>query len=85
MFNITKGFESSNTKEKRSFLGHAKRSLGEIISQLYHIFDQHYIDKEQFEGLHGQAALVGEEIVSLIAELKQKGKRDGGGRGPMVR
>ncbi len=75
MLNIGEGFGSPTNKQFYSFLVHAKRSVGEIKSHLYHIFDQRQISRDEFEEIHGQAVLVGEEITSLMADIKSGGKR----------
>ncbi len=74
MFNIAEGYGSPTNKGFATLLGQAKRSAGEIRSHLYHIFDQRYISRDEFEEVHDQASVVNEEISRLISDLRRGGK-----------
>jgi four helix bundle protein len=72
MSNIAEGFESLSVKERINFLNFARRSCGEVRSQLYAGLDVRYFDKDGFEILHNQTVRTGKIISGFISYLKEK-------------
>jgi four helix bundle protein len=71
MHNIAEGFDSGSKKEFIRFLRYARRSAGEVQSQLYIALDQQYIDKTQFNEGYSTAARIKKLINGFIAYLKK--------------
>ena len=69
MDNIAEEFERNGNVEFRQFLSIAKGSAGETRSQLYRLFDNHYINKDILDSLvHDYQNLSG-KINSFITYL----------------
>lgn len=76
--NIAEGSESLTNPEFITFLGHAKRSAGEVRSHLYDALDEEYISAEVFQSLSNQTLAIGRMLAGLIhylQSLDQKVKR----------
>jgi len=65
MHNIAEGFESGSDPEFARFLKMARRSAGEVQSQLYLALDVNYITEEEWQ----QAYLIAMEAKQLINGL----------------
>ncbi len=57
MSNIAEGYESQSKDDFVRFLYYAKRSAGEVRSQLYVASDQKYIDAKEYKSLLNQAEI----------------------------
>ncbi len=78
MDNIAEGFGRESRLEFINFLGIAKGSLNETISQLYRALDQALIEKEQFWDLYNEAAIIAAKISAFMIYLNKsliKGKK----------
>ena len=85
MSNIAEGFESQTDKEFVKFLYYAKRSAGEVRSQLYVILDQEYINRRKFDELYSQVTLVSKLISKFISYLERsEGQKVGRSEGRKV-
>jgi four helix bundle protein len=71
MSNIAEGYESQSKNDFVKFLYYAKRSAGEVRSQLYVALDQKYIDAKEYESLLKQAEICVKMISKFISYLKQ--------------
>ena len=69
--NIAEGFECDGNKEFVQYLTVAKGSCGEVRSQLYVAYDQHYIDESMFEEISARVTETSRLIAGLIRYLKQ--------------
>lgn len=76
--NIAEGCESMTIPEFITFLGHAKRSSGEVRSHLYDALDEAYISQTEFDELAEQTKKICRMVAKLIHHLQslnQKYKR----------
>jgi four helix bundle protein len=76
--NIAEGFERDGNNEFIQFLSHAKGSAGEVMSQLYVAYEQHYIDEATFRRVRSMALQIIRMLGSLMAYLRAssyKGKK----------
>lgn len=71
MPNIAEGYESQSKNDFIKFLYYAKRSAGEMRSQLYVARDQKYLNAKEYESLLGQAEICVKMISKFISYLKQ--------------
>jgi four helix bundle protein len=75
MSNIAEGFERGGNQEFLQFLYIAKGSCGEVRSQLYIAFDQHYVEQKQFVALLTALRKLSGMVGSLIEYLRGSGMR----------
>jgi four helix bundle protein len=77
MSNIAEGYESQSKNDFVKFLYYAKRSAGEVRSQLYVALDQKYLSAKENESLFGQAELCVKMISKFISYLEKVNKLQG--------
>jgi len=70
MHNIAEGFEAGYTPEFIKFLKYARRSAGEVQSQLYLALDRKYISQEQFNQAYNKSIEVKKLINAFIGYLR---------------
>lgn len=70
MSNIAEGFESQSNREFTQYLFYAKRSSGEVRSQLYAARDLGYISEPELRQASEQAIMVSKMLSSFIMYLK---------------
>jgi four helix bundle protein len=70
MHNIAEGYDSGSRPEFIRFLRYARRSAGEVQSQLYLALDRQYLDRNQFVTGYDKAALIKKQINAFISYLK---------------
>ena len=70
MSNIAEGYESQTESVFIRYLSIAKGSAGEVRSQLYIAFDQHYITEAEFDSLSELCKKVSCKTAKLIDYLK---------------
>ena len=71
MHNIAEGFESGSDPEFVRFLKMARRSAGEVQSQLYLALDVGYISEEDRQGAHILATEVKRLINGMMTYLRK--------------
>ena len=69
MSNIAEGFNAGSDAEFVRFLGFARRSNSEVLSQCYIALDMNYISNERFQSIYEKANLIERQINSLITYL----------------
>jgi four helix bundle protein len=72
MDNIAEGFERDGNMGFRQFLSIAKGSSGETRSQLYRLYDNGYIDKEELLELTETCETLSKRIANFIGYLNKK-------------
>lgn len=70
--NIAEGFERDNNAELSRFIGYAKGSAGEVISQLYTAFDVGYITQSQLQKLVAQLKEIGGMLSKFRSSVRAK-------------
>ena len=70
MDNIAERFERGTRAEFIQFLGYAKRSCGELRSQLYRSIDRNYLNTEVFEDLKTLVLQISGLIQNFISYLQ---------------
>ena len=71
MSNIAEGYESQSREDFIRFLYYAKRSAGEVRSQLCVARDQKYLDASEYETLLNHAEICVKMISKFISYLRQ--------------
>lgn len=74
MSNVAEGFESATNKEFTAFLDYARRSCGEVRSQLYAALDDGHLDSPGFMEISEQATKTGRLITGFISYLRGHAK-----------
>ena len=67
--NIAEGFERDSNPEFVKFLGYAKGSAGETLSQLITAHDVGYVDDESYEMIAGKLSMVSAMLARLRTRL----------------
>lgn len=77
MSNIAEGYESQSKNEFVKFLYYAKRSAGEVRSQLYVALDQKYLSAKEYDSLLSQSEICVKMISKFISYLEKVKKLEG--------
>ena len=68
--NVAEGFERDSNAELMKFIGYAKGSAGEVISQLYTAYDIGYISEESLLSMTERMRRLGAMLARFRATLK---------------
>jgi len=71
--NIAEGFETDSHAEFVRYLGYAKGSAGEVLSQLINAHDVGYVDDERFDELSEKTRFIGMLISRLRRSIVEHG------------
>jgi four helix bundle protein len=77
MSNIAEGYEGQSKNDFVKFLYYAKRSAGEVRSQLYVALDQEYLSAKEYDFLLSQAETCVKMISKFISYLEKTKKVEG--------
>ena len=69
--NVAEGFEKDGTREFAQYVSNAKRSCGEVRSQLYQAFDIGYLTGTDFEELKEDCLTLSRMLAGLLKQLKR--------------
>jgi len=69
MSNIAEGFSAGSDAEFARFLGYSRRSLSEVLSQLYVALDLGYISQTEFDSVYQKGVETEKQINAFIAYL----------------
>ena len=76
MSNIAEGFGSGSDAEFVRFLGYSRRSLSEVLSQLYAALDLSYISQSEFDNAYKMGIETEKQLNAFISYLtRSKGTK----------